>query len=132
MKSPTTIQLSRNDLSSLRHLSQEKDREFWSRESRFYIRLLRECKSISQDQENRDIYQRLINQFQHFQDGAFDRLNSLSSPERLPVFNPLSQGFSCGEGSMKKYEHAQLKDHFQKLKEESFQKIGRFFTVKIQ
>lgn len=111
---------------------QEKERAFWKKESGFYVRLLRQCETLCEKAEA-EKYRNLIGQFQQFKSGVFNDTPP-SGPREVKVeFNPLNQSYSRREvRSDRQPKHAELKEHYQTLKEEAFQKIGRFFTVKIR
>jgi hypothetical protein len=111
---------------------QKKEREFWKKESGFYVRLLRQCESLSRHAEA-EKYRNLIGQFKHFEEGTFQELDLPSHPEVTLEFNPLNQSYTRKEVSRRGGpDHLSLRERFQNLKEEAFQNIGRFFTVKIR
>ncbi len=115
-----------------REAIQEKERAFWKKESGFYIRLLRQCESLC-DKMEAEKYRNLIGQFQSFQEGTFQRLFVDRGNEVRIEFNPLNQSYIRREvKSSGSPDHSAIKERFQELKEEAFQKIGRFFTVKIR
>jgi len=111
---------------------QKKEREFWKKESGFYVRLLRQCESLSKHAEA-EKYRNLIGQFRHFEEGTFHELDPASNREVSLEFNPMNQSYTRKEVSRRGGpDHLSLREQFQKLKEEAFQHVGRFFTVKIR
>lgn len=108
--------------------SLEQEARFLEKESRFYVRLLRQCKGICHEHELPE-YEEMINHFTEFQ-------ASLPSGEESPAtheFNPWNQTVTRSGQDPAAIERMQAaRERFNDLKERAFHKVGRFFSIRIR
>lgn len=101
---------------------------FWEKEARFFIRLLEQCRSTDPNNEA-DAYDELTQRFRDFLHHLQSRKHAENQQEE---FNPLNQTLAAGRQSVKPRHLGDLQREFKDLKEEAFQKVGRFFSVRIR
>lgn len=104
------------------------DIAFLEKETQFYIRLLDQCKSMCR-QDDASTYDQLKERFRAFQQ-AFKEQNQLQA--QADHFNPLNQTVSAGKRPPRPVNDDVFQRDYRELKREAFQKIGRFFTVRIR
>lgn len=105
-----------------------RDMAFLEKETQFYIRLLNQCTSMCREDDVAE-YDQLKERFRSFQQ-AFKERNQLQAQQ--DHFNPLNQTVSAGGRTFRPSNTEVLQRDYRELKREAFQKIGRFFTVRIR
>jgi len=99
---------------------------FLEKEARFFIRLLDQCETANPDPGMEKEYQSLKDRFRAFQQSLKQR------GKNTRAFNPLNQTVSARPETDRSHSPETLLRDYQELKQEAFQRIGRFFSVRIR